>query len=74
MQNIHPGNLMLIDIETVPQAPSFDELNEEWRSLWEEKTQRILPENISAAEFSQIDSTYGVTDHQSEWYRACQIT
>ena len=51
MQNIHPGNLMLIDIETVPQAPSFDELNEEWRSLWEEKVQRVLPENISAAEF-----------------------
>lgn len=51
MQNIKPENLLLIDIETVPQHPEFDLLNAEWQHLWEEKTQRSLPDNVSAAEF-----------------------
>ena len=51
MQNIKLENLLLIDIETVPQYPSFDLLNEDWQHLWEEKTQRSLPDFTSAAEF-----------------------
>ena len=51
MQNIKPENLLLIDIETVPQHPEFNLLNADWQHLWEEKTHRSLPENISAAEF-----------------------
>jgi hypothetical protein len=51
MQNIVLENLLLIDIETVPQQPSFDLLNEDWKKLWEEKTIRSLPDFTSAAEF-----------------------
>jgi 3'-5' exonuclease len=51
MQNIMLENLILIDIETVPQYPSFDLLSEEWKQLWQEKTQRSLPDFTSAAEF-----------------------
>lgn len=51
MQNIKLDNLLLIDIETVPQHPSFDLLTEDWQHLWEEKTQRSLPDFTSAAEF-----------------------
>ena len=51
MQNIRLEHLLLIDIETVPQCPVFNELSEEWKTLWEEKVQRNLPENVSAAEF-----------------------
>jgi 3'-5' exonuclease len=51
MQNIRLENLLLIDIETVPAYPVFEEMNEEWRSLWQEKVQRSLPEDVSAAEF-----------------------
>jgi len=51
MQNIVLENLLLIDIETVPQHPSFELLNDEWKQLWEEKTQRSLPDFTSAAEF-----------------------
>jgi len=51
MQNIILENLLLIDIETVPQQPSFDLLNEDWKKLWEEKTIRSLPDFTSAAEF-----------------------
>ncbi len=51
MQNIVLENLILIDIETVPQHPDFDLLNEEWKQLWQEKTQRSLPDFTSPAEF-----------------------
>ena len=51
MQNITLENLILIDIETVPQHPNFDSLNDEWKQLWDEKTQRSLPDFTSAAEF-----------------------
>lgn len=51
MQNIRLENLLLIDIETVSEHPTFDTLNENWKQLWEEKVQRQLPEHVSAAEF-----------------------
>ena len=51
MQNIVLENLLLIDIETVPQYPSFELLSDDWKQLWEEKTQRSLPDFTSAAEF-----------------------
>lgn len=51
MQNITLEQLILIDIETVPQHPDFDLLNEEWKQLWQEKTQRSLPDFTSPAEF-----------------------
>jgi predicted PolB exonuclease-like 3'-5' exonuclease len=51
MNHILPENLVVIDIETAAEQPSFDQLNEEWRSLWEEKVQRSLPEGMSAGEF-----------------------
>ena len=51
MQHIQLENLLLIDIETVPERERFDELSEEWKKLWEEKVHRSLPENTTAAEF-----------------------
>ncbi len=51
MQNIVLENLLLIDIETVPQHPSFELLSDDWKQLWEEKTQRSLPDFTTAAEF-----------------------
>ncbi len=51
MQNIRLDNLLLIDIETVSQQPNFSQLNDEWKKLWEDKVQRSLPEETSAAEF-----------------------
>ena len=29
--------ILFVDIETVPQQPSFDELSEEWQTLWLKK-------------------------------------
>ena len=51
MQNIRLENLLLIDIETVSSFATFNELAEDWQILWQEKIQRQLPENVTAAEF-----------------------
>ena len=51
MQHVHPENLIIIDIETASVSPSFDKLNDEWKTLWEEKVARSLPEGIAAPEF-----------------------
>ena len=51
MQNIRLENLLLIDIETVSEKSSFNELNADWQMLWGEKVQRQLPEDTTAAEF-----------------------
>src|SRR5580704_5706565 len=42
------GNLMVIDIETVPQYSSFDEMPEPFQKLWELKTQYQRKEETAA--------------------------
>ncbi len=65
MQKITLDNILLIDIETVPQYSSFNLLDENWQQLWKDKVKRIVPENSTAeifyderagvmAEFSKI--------------------
>jgi predicted PolB exonuclease-like 3'-5' exonuclease len=51
MQNIRLENMLLIDIETVSEVATYNELNEDWKHLWEEKVQRQLPDNVTSAEF-----------------------
>ncbi len=51
MQNIRIENLLLIDIETVSEYATFNELNNDWKQLWEEKVQRTLPEDTTAESF-----------------------
>ncbi|MGB5006008.1 MAG: ribonuclease H-like domain-containing protein [Ferruginibacter sp.] len=51
MQNIRIENLLLIDIETVSEYAAFNELNKDWKQLWEEKVHRNLPEDTTAADF-----------------------
>lgn len=51
MQNIRLEHMLLIDIETVSEHPTFSGLNDDWKHLWAEKVQRQLPENVTAEEF-----------------------
>ncbi len=44
-------NFLVIDIETVSEQKDFDSLHTDWKKLWEEKVQHVLPENISAGEY-----------------------
>jgi predicted PolB exonuclease-like 3'-5' exonuclease len=43
-------DLFLLDIETIPQYPSFEYLPEEWKLLWMEKQTKTMPENITPEE------------------------
>lgn len=49
-QAYKPEHLLVLDIETVPQYPSFEELPEPWKILWEDKISKTMPEKFSAAE------------------------
>lgn len=40
--------LLVIDIETVPQYASYDELPDTWKQLWSKKMQRELKEGLTA--------------------------
>ncbi len=51
MQHIRTEDIIIIDIETVSERPSFDGLNEDWKHLWEEKVERQLPEGVTAGGF-----------------------
>ncbi len=39
------NNLLLLDIETVPQYEDFDSVPDSWQILWEEKISKTVPEN-----------------------------
>lgn len=43
-------HLLVLDIETVPQFSSYDQLNTQWKLLWADKISKIMPESISPAE------------------------
>ncbi len=43
-------DLLLIDIETVPQYQDYLQLTEVWQSLWCDKISKIMPENFSPEE------------------------
>lgn len=40
--NLPLNNILFLDIETVPQQPSFELLPTEWRALWTRKAEAIL--------------------------------
>jgi 3'-5' exonuclease len=36
-------NLFIIDIETVPMVENFEDLDNNWKELWTDKTSKVLP-------------------------------
>lgn len=51
MYNVRTENLLFIDIETVSEKISFQNLNEDWQQLWVEKIQRSLPTDTTVEDF-----------------------
>ncbi len=45
LENIKEQNILFLDIETVPQYPSYEELDERWKKLWDKKAKRIASED-----------------------------
>jgi DNA polymerase elongation subunit (family B) len=46
-----PEKILFIDIETVSRYHSFEEMDEDWQILWDEKSRYARGEEISPAEF-----------------------
>jgi 3'-5' exonuclease len=45
LDRIPLGNILFLDIETVPQSPSFDSLNEKTQLLWAKKAKTLRSED-----------------------------
>lgn len=43
-------HLLVLDIETVPQFPSYNKLDLQWQHLWCDKISKTMPENFSPEE------------------------
>lgn len=65
LQNLDLTKILILDIETAPQYPSFDQLPEKWQKLWDKKaaflkrdegqtTDSIYPRAGIYAEFGKI--------------------
>jgi uncharacterized protein YprB with RNaseH-like and TPR domain len=51
MYNLRTEDLIVIDIETASCFPAYEDMSEEWQKLWDEKTERSRPEEITASQF-----------------------
>lgn len=57
LQNLRLDDVLLLDIETVPAVPSYNELDENWKKLWERKMQHQVNEEQTA---EQLYSRAGI--------------
>ena len=51
LEHLEWNNVMVIDIETVPQYSSFDQVPSHMQDLWDKKTQKQRPPDETPAEF-----------------------
>jgi hypothetical protein len=50
LDKLNLKNVLVLDIETVPEYPSFDDVPEEWKELWAKKIQREVKDGITAGD------------------------
>jgi 3'-5' exonuclease len=58
LENINPGDIMFLDIETVPVLSSFDNLNPQLQTLWDKKSANFRKEDQTAADIYQRAGIY----------------
>lgn len=51
IEKLQLANILFLDIETVPEFPVYGELDDEWKKLWEDKTQYQRRDEICAEDF-----------------------
>ncbi|MDQ3021159.1 MAG: 3'-5' exonuclease [Bacteroidota bacterium] len=49
LDNLDLKNVLILDIETVPQFSTYEHLNETWKSLWSHKMRYYIKEDVTAA-------------------------
>lgn len=50
LDKINLKNVLVLDIETVPEYPAFADLPEDWKGLWTKKMQREIKDGQTAAD------------------------
>lgn len=50
LDNLDLKNVLVLDIETVPQFSTFDHLNENWKDLWAHKMKHLIKDDVTAAD------------------------
>ena len=50
LKNIHTEKILFLDIETAPQHPSYKEVKDPFKKLWDTKAKRLLAELESPAD------------------------
>ncbi|HMS64192.1 MAG TPA: 3'-5' exonuclease [Ignavibacteria bacterium] len=50
LENIDLKNVLVLDIETVPQYSSYDQLEETWQKLWSKKMNTHIKDGVTAAD------------------------
>ncbi|MBK9405521.1 MAG: 3'-5' exonuclease [Ignavibacteria bacterium] len=50
LDNIDLKNVLVLDIETVPQYSSYDQLDENWQKLWTKKMNNYIKNDVTAAD------------------------
>lgn len=50
LDNLDLKNVIVLDIETVPQFSTFDHLTENWKELWAHKMKNLIKDNVTAAD------------------------
>ncbi|MCF8379975.1 MAG: 3'-5' exonuclease [Bacteroidales bacterium] len=58
MEHISPENLLFIDIETVPQSATYEEMDETRKKLWNKKAQFLIKEGESPEKIFQRSGIY----------------
>ncbi|MFK7811974.1 MAG: 3'-5' exonuclease [Maribacter sp.] len=51
LNRIHLENILFLDIETVPEAASFDEIDDEKKALWDQKSKYQRKDEFTPEEF-----------------------
>ena len=58
LENLNIEDVLFIDIETAPQQPDFEELNEEFKKLWDKKSAYFRTEEQTAGDVYERAGIY----------------
>ena len=58
LDNLKPENVLFIDIETVPQCPSYNDVEESMQKLWDKKSAYFLKDEETPADIYQRAGIY----------------
>ncbi len=58
LDHIIPEDLLFLDVETVPQTSSYEEMDDESRRLWDKKAQFLIKDGQSPKDIFQRSGIY----------------